>query len=317
MTANQGRRTLTDSRHWQRRSAALIAAVAIGALVCLAPPAAFAGPVYTLQDLNSKAEFFQDDQQSGKGGTSTIPGMFNWIVEGEDHMYQQWFWYRIGGQGAEESIDSLTRLGASTSNTNFNAGDDVLMLRYGDGDTAENSTFWIDIRYSLMGGEPGEQSKSLIAEEIKVTNRTASTLDFHLFQYTDFDLSDSPDDDIVMIDPDHPNTVRQWEQAPHLTATETVTTPVPSHFEIAPWSNTLDKLEDGVADDLDDLGGVVGYDDVTWAFQWDFTVAGYGSSPLISKQKRLELLPEPVTVLGVFVGLAALGGYIRRRREAS
>ena len=34
-------------------------------------------------------------------------GMYTWTVDGVDQMWQQWFWYRIGSAGPEQSIDTL------------------------------------------------------------------------------------------------------------------------------------------------------------------------------------------------------------------
>jgi hypothetical protein len=46
--------------------------------------------------------------------------------------------------------------------------------------------------------------------------------------------------------------------------------------------------------------------------EWDLTIAD-GQSVLISKDKRLEVVPEPSTVALVSLGLIALGLQKRRR----
>ena len=165
-----------------------------------------------------------------------------------------------------------------------------------------------------QGGEPGEHSKSDITEQIKIINRSNTGLDFHFFQYVDLDLSETADDDLVFILGGLNNTVFQREPLPDLAANETVVTPSPSHYEVAEWGTTLAKLENGVADDLGDMAGPVGYADVTWAFQWDFAIPP-GGSVQISKDKRLELLPEPLTMLSVFGGVAGIATYMRKRKR--
>ncbi|MFN7021868.1 MAG: hypothetical protein ACK4WH_11145 [Phycisphaerales bacterium] len=32
---------------------------------------------------------------------SSPAGMFDWVVDGTDHLFQQWLWLRVGGDTAE------------------------------------------------------------------------------------------------------------------------------------------------------------------------------------------------------------------------
>jgi hypothetical protein len=61
----------------------------------------------TLSDLNSTVNI----------DTGSQAGVYNWTVDGTDHLFQQWFWYRIGSTGPESSIDTLTQT-AITPGTN-------------------------------------------------------------------------------------------------------------------------------------------------------------------------------------------------------
>ncbi len=318
-----------ERRGWRGPPAATLvslAAALVAGLALAATPAA--GTTYTIADKNSSASFDVGPGTSPgtKGGTYDLPGMFTWVVEGQSQMYQQWFWYRVGASGAEASLDHLTLAGATLADTDgdpipgleylFDPRPDQLNLRYvGYAGQQQNQPFVVKVKYQLVGGMEGQESTSDITEVIEICNYGTQTLDFHLFQYTDFDLSDSPGDDVAWIV--NPNAVAQRDSAPHLTANETVITPAPSHFEVALWDTTLAKLEDASATTLSDTplynGSVSG--DVTWAFQWDLTV-GPGQSAQISKDKKLSLMPEPVTMMGLVMGVGGLAGYFRKRKLA-
>ena len=147
-------------------------------------------------------------------------------------------------------------------------------------------------------------------EVITINNTSGGSLDFHFFQYADFDLNDTPGGDSAVFA--NANTVLQSEGA--LSVSETVITPAASHREIDFYPATRDELNDGVATTLSDtpIGTVVGPGDVTWAFQWDFTVQP-GSTFLISKDKRLSGVPEPTACVLLSIGVGLLLAARRKR----
>ena len=61
-----------------------------------------------LQDLNSSADF----------SLNTQAGQHSWVVDGTNHMYQQWFWFRAGGYQFERSLDALALVGSQVTDTN-------------------------------------------------------------------------------------------------------------------------------------------------------------------------------------------------------
>ena len=222
-------------------------------------------------------------------------GAVNWVVDGVDHLFRQWFWYRVGPTGGEAAIDTLDLVGTTTFSTNFEPDDNGLFALYSDPD----EKFTIDILYVLGGGTPGS-GVSDIAEQIRIVNTsTTDTLDFHFFQYSDFDLNDTFDDDTVM--KSNTNTVSQTD--PGMIVSETVVAPTPSHSEVGLFSDILDRLDDESPTTLTDFGGPL-TGDATWAYQWDLTLAP-GSSFIISKDKHVQSVPEPSTA--VMLGTALFG----------
>lgn len=278
--------------HWVSSGSALI--LAAGVLISFAVPAG--ATVITLADRNSTAVI----------DTGSSAGMYSWVVDDVEHIFQQWFWYRIGDTGEEFPVNSLTLYDENVIDTNgiVDPHDDNLSIRYGTKDT-----LWLDIEYSLSGGAPGSHASDIM-ETITIQNNSGTTLDFHFFQYTDFNLNENANNDVVVME----DRYRVSQSGGLWVASETVVSPEADYIEANYYNATnatLIKLNDGFATVLNDVP-TAGPGNVTWAFQWDLTVAS-GDTEIITKDKRLYLIPEPLTMLAVFGGLLGLGGYIRRR----
>ncbi len=250
--------------------------------------------IITLVDNNSVAQI--NDESSA--------GMFNWSMDGQNQLAQQWFWYRIGSNPEAPintiSAPSITTPNARTAYTTYN-----------------NGAFSVEVDYSLTGGLPGS-GYSDIGESIRINNLTASPLDFHFFQYSDFDLGGTPGGQTIQLGKDlsgtHFNEALQTGPGATLDESITVAAPGANHGEAAFFNSTLVKLNNGVADNLNDNAGPLGPGDATWALQWDLPIAP-GGSVLISKDKYIQLaVPEPSVLALISVGLVGLAR--RRRRKA-
>jgi len=242
--------------------------------------------VYTLNNGNSS---FSVDDCVGGCSQGHGPGMYSWTVDGIETLYEQWFWYRVGNAGGESSVDTLQLIGAQITGTILNPNS-VLDIAY------QGNGFTIDLAYSLRGGAPNSNTGD-IGEQITI-NVGASALDFHFFQYSDFDLNRNNLHDYVVIDPTY-HIVNQWPEANGLMISETTVNQRPSHGEANYFANTLASLQDGNPTTLNDVL-TAGPGDVTWAFEWDQAI-GAGGSLVISKDKLLAPnVPEPaaVTLLG-------------------
>jgi len=284
---------------WSKRTAMLVA-LAVGLSIPMAP----ARGGVTLIDSNSLVELNFGDEVGEE------LGMYAWEVDGTNHLYQQWFWYRVGETGGEASLDTLDMVGLPlTEDTNDDGDKDAVSVTY------SGSGLDVGLRFVLAGSAPGNEASALY-ETIVITNTSQDTLDVHFFEYADFDLWEDSEFDSVQILGDPKNTARQWEGTYYVA--ETVATgagEAPTHYEAGTWDDSpnsiWERLEDSNPTTLADLAGPLEDTDAVWAFQWDKTL-GPSDSLVISKDKIIT--PEPATVILVCSGAAvALAVRLRRR----
>ena len=282
-----------------RRILLVAVAVAIGM-----PVGSVMGGV-TLTDGNSLVEFNFGDEPGEE------LGMYEWAVDGVSHMYQQWFWYRVGETGGEASLDTLDMIGGPViKDTSGDGNADAVGVTYG------GAGLEVALMFILVGGPAGSEH-STILETIAATNVGTGTTDLHFFQYADFDLWYDAEFDSVEIIGDPKNTAIQWEGLTYVA--ETVATGAggaPTHYEAGTWDDSpnsiWDRLQDSQPTTLNDLAGPIEDTDAVWAFQWD-KVLGPGGSLVISKNKIIT--PEPATVALMGLGAAvALAGRRRPKR---
>lgn len=253
--------------------------------------------IVTLTDQNSVAQI----------DTGSSAGMFNWSVQGQNQLAQQWFWFRVGPSGAEHPINTISAPTITTPNAR------TLYTTY------NNGAFSVEVDYSLTGGS-APSGRSDIGESIRINNLTGAPLDFHFFQYSDFDLGGLTGGQTVQLGRNLGGFFNEALQTgPGAILGETVRSdtgvvPGAAHGEVGLFNATLVKLNNGVADNLNDNAGPIGPGDATWALQWDMLIDP-GSSALISKDKFIQLtVPEPSALALISVGLAGLA--LRKRRSS-
>jgi hypothetical protein len=244
---------------------------------------------YTLNHNNSSATL---DLLGGAG-------MTNWMVDGQNQLAQQWFWYRVGSSGPEFPINSINSSPVVTLlSTN------KLTALY------TNSGFGVQLTYTLTGNNVGSGSAG-INETILIRNYTDSNLDFHFFQYSDFDLGGSAGGQSVQLLTNSSGFYRAIQTLGLIGSAAESTTPAANHSEAALHNQTLLSLMDGGPTTLND-NVIAGPGNVTWAFQWDFAIPAQGSR-IISKILTVEV-PEPSTFVLIAVGLVV---WTLRRRGQS
>lgn len=240
----------------------------------------------------AQSPFVLTDGNSVVRGDAASGLLTDWETDGIDHLFNQDYYFRIG-QTAEEAIwDGVTPV-VTTFAPN------IINVAYAHPD------FLFDITYTLIGGTPGSGTSD-IGEIVRIRNRSNGALDFHLFEYDDFDINQTAGGDFGRLV--NSSTIEQYED-PFYAMVGSV--PPFDHFEISEWPTLLAKLTDGDADDLSDGAATAGPADLAFGMQWDRTIATNGTF-VMSKNKRIETVPEPGTIAALGLGALVL---IRRRRS--
>ncbi|MEK6677761.1 MAG: hypothetical protein AABZ47_19175 [Planctomycetota bacterium] len=245
---------------------------------------------FTITDQNSRASF----------DTTSQNGMYEWVVDGVNHLSQEWFWYRTGSMTSELSVDTLDILVQGTTDTNFDGDHDTFYIRYGDLNDRQVPAFTIELAFRIDGALNGT-GISDIGEQITITNFSDNDLDIKFFQYNDADLNGGSTDTSINIMGSPENTARQEDTG--VQVHETVVTPAPNHYEAGLFSATRDSLNDNNTTTLNDVNSVAGPGDFTWAFQWDILLDSEEAFQ-ISKDKNIAAVPAPAAALLGVLGLA-------------
>jgi len=232
-------------------------------------------------------------------------GMSQWLINGQNQLNQQWFWYRIDGDPTgQHSIDTI---GGLTHFENANQVDATY--------TAPN--FRLDIVYTLNGGSPGGSDwTSDITENISIENLTASPLSFHFFQYSDFALGGTFGGETASIFQNGGFYSKATVTKSGSQLSETIDQPLADRAEADIGNATLNRLNSGSVYDLNNSLGSGPDDnlDATWALQWDFTIDPNGSVDVI-KDKKLSVAPVPEPAALSLLGLGAVAFILRRKRS--
>lgn len=239
-----------------------------------------------------------------KNGNSTVIinpecdyGMSGWNVDCVPQLYRQWFWYRVGGVRGEKTINQLNLVSIQQT------GPNTLTTLY-----RKSGQFTLEISYTLLGGANGTGYSS-IGEQIKIVNLSHRTLDFHLFQYVDFDLGGSNAGDTVELGQ---NVSGLYDSASQNKGNsyfaDEVVSPGANHGQVGLFPTIFNSLRDSSPTTLnDDTGPVTG--DATWAFQWDASIQEGGTfSVALNKSVFVTNIPEPSTMALIPVALALLAG---------
>jgi hypothetical protein len=242
---------------------------------------------------SAQAPFSLVDGNAVVNGDAAGGLLTDWFTDGVDDLFNQDYYYRVGLNPEAPiwtaSAPALTILGPNMANVAYTT-----------------NQFRMDITYTLIGGAPGSGTSD-IGEIVRVQNLTSGVLNFHLFEYDDFDLNGSAGGDNAALV--NSSTIMQWENN---TTAMVGSVPPFDRWEIDSWPNILVKLNDGVADNLSNTGSPSGPADLAFAMQWDRNIAAHGTF-LMSKNKRIEVVPEPATFAALGLGVLALA---RRRRKA-
>ncbi len=286
------------TRHHIRQFAPALSLITVA---CLLAPCAWAASA-TLEDRNTEIGI----------DTGRLDTVFFWEVDGHDHLVERTYFFRTGDMTEELRINNI-----DLDQTDFEIGVNdrhlfVELKENGDPDPNEHSLFTVTLNYELIGGSAGTGVSELV-ERIKITNtQPDDSLSFTLFEYDDFDLVDTSDNDVVTIDVSGATALDTT-----VDTTLTITPSIPATaVDVAAFGDILDLLQDSELTNLSLTSDMFGPgEDIELAFQWDFNLDVGESIELV---KTTSIVPEPGALL-TWLSLAAcgLGGRRNRRQPIS
>ena len=229
--------------------------------------------------------------------TNSNAGISSWNVDGVNNLNRQWFYYRIGG-GPESPVQSIS---SSPTVTFAQVPNIISKLNV----TYANASYSVQLGFELTGGNPGSGTSGF-TESISIQNLSGSSLAFHFFQYSDFDLWGLSGNQTVQFlqNPANSQYYKVVQTDGFRTLTEIINTANPPIGAVeANLANvTLSSLTDGSQTDLNGNTSA-GPGNVTFAYQWDVNLAAGGSFQL---SKLLTIVPEPSATTLVGVTLTSL-----------
>lgn len=261
-------------------------------------PTAVQAHVLTVTDGNSEIDVDPHSED----------GLDFWEVDGIEHMFQQWYWFRVEGDDSESSLDTLPLSHHETH------GSDTIHITYSVLDDLGSPFGEVNLEYRLTGGPEGT---SKIEEWFTFGYsglEEAETV--HIFEYTDLDLDDSSGGDSAELV--EPGIIVQSDGDVFVTVESDI---VPDHWEIAEYSDLLDDLTDGAPTTLGDTGSPFGPADATHAFQYTFLLPAGDGGFEFHKEKVLgdfpedgpPVIPEPSSML--LFGFGSAAAWVARRRK--
>ena len=124
-------------------------------------------------------------------------GLLQWEVDNLNLMFAHWHWFRVEGGTKEIAVGGIDHDYDNSSFTQ-DPGTKQIVLKYIGG---LYSPIDIELDYTLHGGQSASFTSSS-DYQVKVTNRTASSLNVKWFVYNDLDLTTAGFEDQATSSPD-------------------------------------------------------------------------------------------------------------------
>ncbi len=243
--------------------------------------------------------------------TGSSVGLDSLIINGTQQVNQQQVYFRTSAtSGATASVSTL-------SQTSLTSSTSTLDVTY-TGEYLSTNQFTIENVYDLNSQTNGAG----MSFTVTAANKSSTSIPLTLVEYCDFDLNNTPNNDTIAFSGSPINTATQTDGGTGVTFQNQPSTPNPSSYEGELSNSTiLNEITSpsfGHLSDFQPNPSTQG--NVTYAFEWDTTLAPCGqsgSSESLSLNWTLEDVPEPASVSVAVMGLATMCGLRRPRRRGA
>ncbi len=233
-------------------------------------------------------------------------GMTSWSVDGNNQVNQQWFWFRNGTSGPQFDISTIN---PTPTVSQLNAR--TLTALYA------NAQYGVQLTYTLSGGTLGT-GNSKLTEQINFYNySSSSSLDMHLFMYSDFSLGGptyANAQNVSIGTGGGDTTVVQKVNGTGLSNNVAMPFAPANRVEAEAYPQTYNALTTTSGYSLDNTANN-GPGHITWALEWDSVLAPNTSLGTISVTDTLQV-PEPSAMALVVLGLGLSVWRGRTRKTA-
>lgn len=237
-------------------------------------------------------------------GVNTNGTVASWTIDGVNQLSGQSLFYRVGSMGGESLLSGIS----GTPSVSFNQVPNIISSL---DITYANAAYSVRTLFQLSGSTAGS-GKANFNQTLTIQNLSGAPLDFHFFQYSNFDLGGVTSGQTAAVNFDsllQPYKIVQTDGVRTVTETVNVNTAPVGHYQTSLVGNALASLIDINPTTLNDVLAT-GPGDVEFAYQWDVVL---GANETLTISKLLGIVPEPTTatlaLLGLGMGLAA-----RRKR---
>lgn len=231
--------------------------------------------------------------------TSTA-GVEDWTINGQNQLNQEWFWFRVGNQKGQSSLNSLGTPKVTP------IGGDMAELAYGPSDGLQ-----ITVTYSLSGGQSSSKTSDL-TDSIQINNDSGQSEKIHFFEYANFNLGDSTTGQSVTITDANTATVDG-----NGFQSQTVVSPTASDYDAMTYPKLLDDISSSSKSyTLSDTATSLG--DGEWGYEWTLTLPMCGSTVITGDSLitgTTQVVPEPVSGPIAMLGLGGMFLSRPRRRD--